>query len=357
MKPSGQEERSGRKERSGRQERRTAGRQQGRLPPPVPRGQGAAADYQPPLFLGLDIGGTGLKAGIVDSRGRLVAHLETPTRAQEGRDGILRRLLDLARAALARSTEPVAACGAGSAGRIDFPRGVVHFATGNLPGWTGLDLAGALQGALGVPSFVDNDVNAAALAESWIGAAAGAQDFVMLTVGTGVGAAVCIRGELWRGANWGAGEVGHTVLYPGGQPCNCGGAGCAEQYISARALTRRANEAQGGGPPFRGIREVLGAASNAGSSARQQAARSAVAAYVKDMALFMVNIQNAYDPRLIIVGGGILKMGYWWPKLEEALEREAKARSLAFDLRPAACGPHAGVIGAARLAMLCRPGG
>lgn len=293
-----------------------------------------------------------MKVAVVDETGHLVAQGETPTRAHEGRDATVQRAVDLARGVIGRAPGPVVAGGIGSAGRIDRDRGVVLFASGNLPGWTGLELASVFGKALSIPMTVDNDVNAAVFAENWVGAAQQVSHYAMVAIGTGVGGAMVIDGALWRGARWGAGEVGHTILYPGGLPCNCGGRGCAEQYVSARALTRRANELRKGGPAFRGIREVLGAASSPGSEARHQAARGAVAAFTSDLALLLINMQNNFDPEVLLIGGGILRLGYWWPRLEEALEREAALRSLTIDLRPAACGPQAGVIGAARLGML-----
>lgn len=302
-------------------------------------------------YLGIDIGGTGIKAAILDERGQILHHSETPTRAFEGANAVLGRVEHLARSLMGRAGTPVSSCGVGSAGRIDHRRGHVIFASGNLPGWTGLNLGPELSQRLGLPVAVDNDVNAAAVAEAWVGAARGTADFVMLTLGTGVGGALVVGGKLWRGARSGAGEVGHMALYPYGQACNCGGQGCAEQYVSAKALTRKANEALDKGHPFRGIREVLGAAER-GPSPRKEAARKGVEAFTADLALFLVNIQQAFDPQVIVIGGGIVRLGYWWDRLQEAVARQARPRSLTVRLKKAHCGPQAGVVGAARLAML-----
>jgi len=226
-------------------------------------------------YLGVDIGGTGVKAALVNDQGQIVHHLETPTRAAEGASAIMNRIEQLCHELLKRSTVTVRACGVGSAGRIDHRRGHVLFCSGNLPGWTGLSLGPDLSVKLGLPVVVDNDVNAAAIAEGWIGAARGTPDYLTLTIGTGVGGALVIGGKLWRGARWGAGEVGHMALHPGGRPCNCGGVGCAEQYVSAKALTRRANDFVDGNRPFRGIREVIAAAER-GRDDRRDAARSGI---------------------------------------------------------------------------------
>jgi len=307
------------------------------------------------LFLGIDIGGTGIKAALVDRQGNIVAHRETPTRAFEGATAVLDRVEETAQFLLRQADRPVVMCGVGSAGRIDHRRGVVIFASENLPGWTGTPLGPELSRRLALPVVVDNDVNAAALAEGWIGSARGTADYLMLTIGTGVGGAMVIGGKLWRGARWGAGEVGHMALYPHGLACPCGGTGCAEQYVSAKALTRQANQAaereKQRVEPFRGIRDVLGAAQR-GPSARREAARRGVERFTGDLALFLVNLQNVYDPQIIVIGGGIVRLGYWWERLMEAVNRECRARSLTVRLKRAHCGPRAGVVGAARLAML-----
>lgn len=306
------------------------------------------------VYLGIDIGGTGVKAALVSEQGQILDHSETPTRAHEGAEALLNRVEALARTAIARASAPVTACGVGSAGRIDVRRGYVVFASGNLPGWTGTHLSSELSGRLMLPVTVDNDVNAAALAEGWIGAARGTANFLMLTIGTGVGGALVIDHRLWRGARFGAGEVGHMALYPRGLACNCGGTGCAEQYVSAKALTRRANEGMTAGHPFRGIRDVIQAVER--PSPRRDAARAGVDRFVSDLALLLVNLQLAFDPQLTVIGGGIVRLGYWWDRLLEAVARECRPRSLTVRLKKAQCGPEAGVIGAARLAMLARSG-
>ncbi|HEY8346742.1 MAG TPA: ROK family protein [Symbiobacteriaceae bacterium] len=307
------------------------------------------------LFLGIDIGGTGIKAALVDRQGTVVAYRERPTLAHEGATAVIRRVEEVAGFLLRQASAPVVACGVGSAGRIDHRQGTVVFASSNLPGWTGLELGPELARRLELPVVVDNDVNAAALAEGWIGSARGMSNYLMLTIGTGVGGALVVGGRLWRGARWGAGEVGHIPLYPHGLPCPCGGTGCAEQYVSAKALTRQANllleREKVPMEPFRGIRDVLSTAQR-GPSPRREAARRAVDRFASDLALLLISLQNVFDPQVTVIGGGIIRLGYWWERLAEAVRQESRARSLTVRLRKAHCGPRAGVIGAARLAML-----
>lgn len=327
-----------------------------------------------PLYLGIDIGGTGIKAALMDSSGTAVRHRETPTRYAEDPTGVLDRVLGLGRELLAAapSGQRVLAVGVGCPGRIDQEQGTVLF-SGNLPVLTGLDLGRKLSEGLSLPVWVDNDVNVVALAEGWLGAARRASNYVCITLGTGVGGALVLGGRLWRGAYWGAGEVGHMIFQPGGHACTCGGRGCTEQYVSAKALTRRSNSALSNltrrhnpGPGsrllFHGIREVIAAAQwqrpadNTPQTLRQQmrhqSAREAVEGYAADLALFLTSLQSAFDPELIVVGGGIVRLGYWWPKLEDALNQEMEHRKMKIVVEPAHFGPRAGVIGAARLAVL-----
>jgi len=307
------------------------------------------------VYLGIDVGGTGIKAAIVDERGNILRHAETPTGASEGAARVLERIRRLGRGLIEQAGAQVVACGVGAPGRIDHRRGHVIFGSGNLPGWTGVDLRAELHRAFGLPVLVDNDANAAALGEAWVGAARGASDFLLVTLGTGVGGALTVNGRLWRGARYGAGEVGHMALYPGGEPCPCGGVGCAERYVSAKALTRRANEELGSGKPFRGIREVISAVEQA-SGPRRAAALRGVERWTADLALFLLNLQMAFDPQMIVVGGGIVNLGYWWDRMVQAASQACRARSTSIRLKRAQLGPDAGVVGAARLAMLYRPG-
>jgi glucokinase len=327
-----------------------------------------------PLYLGIDIGGTGIKAALMDSAGTAVRHRETPTRCAEDPGGVLDRVVGLGRELLAACPAGgrVMGVGVGCPGRIDQAQGKVLF-SGNLPGLTGLDLGRRLADALSLPVWIDNDVNVVALAEGWLGAARRVNNYVCITLGTGVGGALVLGDRLWRGAYWGAGEVGHMVFHPGGHPCTCGGRGCTEQYVSAKALTRRANAAlssltrrSGGGVGgrllFHGIREVVAAAqwqrpAETGphilrQQLRHQAAKEAVEGYAQDLAIFLTSLQSAFDPELIVVGGGIVRLGYWWPKLESALDVEMQRRGIKIAVEPAHFGPRAGVIGAARLAVL-----
>ena len=137
---------------------------------------------------------------------------------------------------------PVLGIGVGSAGRIDSVSGKVIYATDNLPGWTGVMLADEIAEAVNIPVYAENDVNVAAIGEAWVGAAQHCNTFALIALGTGVGGAIVNEGRMLHGVLGGAGEIGHTILVPGGLPCNCGQRGCLEQYVSGTALGRIAKE-------------------------------------------------------------------------------------------------------------------
>lgn len=306
--------------------------------------------------LGIDVGGTKVAVGPVDSDGtELASTLVEPTCAQDqasflaGLEASLRRAL----AAFARF-EPKA-FGLACAGTIDSERGVV-VASPNLP-LADVPLAFALEKALGLPVVLENDVNAAVRAEATIGVAAGLRDVVMLTLGTGVGGGLWLDGRVYRGANGGAAELGHTIVRAGGLPCLCGSRGCLEMYASGRALVRYA-AARAGDPKTDPSGELTALQEQGrltgGSVARlavagDKAALDAVNELARWLGVGLVNVINAFDPEMIVVGGGVGALG-------ELLLRPARevVRKLAIPpgrdtvrIAGAALGNRAGLVGGA----------
>ncbi len=163
--------------------------------------------------LGVDIGGTKIAAGVVESNSGIVLHSErVPTDAQEGGAAVLARAIALARRVVAAANASIGLIGVGAGGQIDFRTGVVLSATDILPGWAGTRLAESFGDAFGVPAFADNDVNAFALGEHRFGAGRGTGDAVFLALGTGVGGAIIADGRLHRGRRGTGGELGHMLI-------------------------------------------------------------------------------------------------------------------------------------------------
>jgi len=266
--------------------------------------------------LGVDVGGTKVAMGPVDLDGtELAPTLVEPTRTEDqasflaGLEASLRRALEV----FARF-EP-RAFGLACAGTIDSERGVV-VASPNLP-LEEAALAYALEEALGLPVVLENDVNAAVRAEATIGAAAGLRDVVMLTLGTGVGGGLWLDGRVYRGANGGAAELGHTIVRAGGLPCPCGSRGCLEMYTSGRALVRYA-AARAGDPnsdPSGGLTalqeqgRLTGGAVSRLALAGDKGALDAVSELARWLGVGLVSMTNAFDPEMIVVGGGVGALG------------------------------------------------
>ncbi|WNS41143.1 ROK family protein [Paenibacillus sp. MMS20-IR301] len=292
-------------------------------------------------YIGADIGGTGMKAAVVGGQGEIVARRGIATPVHEGAAGILAGLKKII-AELMPGRYEISGIGIGTAGRVDPAQGTVLYATENLPGWTGMRLAEAIGSEFPLPVAVGNDANAAALGEGWLGAASGLKDYVMLTLGTGVGGAIIHQGEPVPGTQGGAGELGHTVLYPGGIACSCGQQGCTEHYVSGKALSRLAGEAAAGWDGRRLLAEFA-----AGSA--PAAAVAAMERYMYDLSLAVHNIQSIMDPEAIIIGGGVADShALWW---EAWMSRLPAVSPLPVKVLPARLGNEAGMIGAARMIM------
>lgn len=295
-------------------------------------------------FIGIDLGGTNIKSGLVSDEGELIHSAVTATPAQEGAEALIRQLQEAARdcldAARLRNIEP-AAIGLATAGWVNPATGKVIYASDNLPGWTGAEPGRALQEAFGLPVAVINDGNAAAVAERHFGAARGVDDFLCLTLGTGVGGGLYLGGRLHQGANFLANEIGHIQIEADGLPCTCGKRGCLEVYGNAKALVGYATS------EFSSAAEVIRAA-NAGNALALQAIRTLAQFLARGCAAVI----HLLDPSLLVLTGGLTQNN---PLLLESLQQELTGALLTpelrrLDVRFSPLGYEAGVIGAAAVA-------
>lgn len=295
------------------------------------------------LALGIDIGGTSCSLALMDEAGRLRKTFDIPTRAHEGGEALIARLIEAAGRVLAEGAG-VLGIGIGSAGQIDFATGTCRYATEALPGWTGMPIADRFRAAFGLPVWVENDANAAALAEHRYGAGRGLSDLICLTLGTGIGGGAIAGGRLVRGAHGAGGELGHIPVEPGGAPCACGSSGCLEAYASATGILRMARES---GVEAGSAREVYALA--AGGDAAALAVTERAARYLAQGIVAMV---AAFDPQAVLIGGGVSQAGdLLFAPLRRHLEANPFVRGRC-AVRPAALGPAAGVIGAAAQVFL-----
>ncbi len=313
------------------------------------------------FVLGIDVGGTNLVAGCVDADGRrLEGFFSEPTRPEEGADGVVGRMLALARrsmAALAAAVPGAAVrgVGVGAPGPLDTHRGIVLL-TPNL-GWVNFPLRDRVSDGLGLPTFLDNDANCAVLGEHWRGAAQGARQALGITIGTGIGGGLILDGHLHHGASDCAGEIGHTTIEMNGRRCACGNYGCLEAYASGPAIARRAMEAveSGGESSLREVMrrdpaavtaQVVYEAANAGDALAREV--------VQDTARFLgagiANLVNVFNPEVVVVCGGVTQAGdsLFVPLRREVSRRAFKPAVDVCRIVPGGLTGSAGVYGAVR---------
>lgn len=315
-------------------------------------------------FIGIDLGGTNIKAGVVNPEGKTVEKLSIKTNANRPMEEIIADMgqiaLDVTAACHLKMTE-ISAIGVGSPGTPDNHRGVLVYAT-NLP-FRMAPIRSIIGKMTGLPVYIDNDANCAAMAESVVGAAQGVADSVTITLGTGIGAGIIINHRIYSGFNQAGSEFGHTVLVAGGVRCSCGRRGCFESYGSATGLIRMTAEAAAENPTSvlnRLIEEKNGkiSAKTAFEAMREgdKTATDVVDQYLEYLADGLANVVNAFMPEVLVIGGGVCNEG-------DALliPLLAKMEGKTFfgpgvrktKVRLAQLGNGAGIVGAAMMAKAC----
>jgi glucokinase len=200
------------------------------------------------LAIGVDLGGTNLRIAAVDSNGKLLEKITTSTQVARGRDQVIDEMCLAIQEVVSKESGAgeLAGIGIGVPGIIEMQTGMLRESP-NLPGWHNFPVRDEIQLRMKTTVILENDANAAAMGEKWLGAAAGVDDMCMFTLGTGVGGGIVMQGHIWHGMTGMAGELGHINVEPEGYPCKCGSRGCLEQYASATAIKRLAQEAIAGG--------------------------------------------------------------------------------------------------------------
>lgn len=296
--------------------------------------------------VGIDLGGTAIKAGAVDEHGRVLARISAPTELERGSAHVLATIARLARE-LGAQSGPRGGVGLGVPGLIDRAAGVITECP-NLKSLERIPLATELARALGCPRervFLENDANAAALGEHWCGDARGASELLFVTLGTGVGGGLVLGGHLYTGSGGLAGEIGHVVVEPNGRACGCGARGCVETLASATAARRRALEL--GLPPDEpGDLEQLAARARAADGPE----RELCTAIGRDLGHALATAVSLLDVRTFVLGGGF---GAATDVLAEGVRAGIRERSYGQRLAeirivPSTLGADAGWIGAAR---------
>jgi len=296
-----------------------------------------------PTLLALDIGGTQVRAALVRGN-EILTHRATLWPAGLSPAGEVSLIADLSSSLLNRTDGwgPVAAAGVALAALTNEAGEVVSWP--NRPAWSGLPFRTLLEARLGLPVLVEDDANAAALAEWAFGAGHNYQHVLVMMVGTGVGAGLILNGNLFRGRHGWAGELGHLIVAPEGPVCPCGNRGCLQMLASGRAFERLAAE-----------RGLPGAVAVTAAAERGEAwALEALTASGRWLGLAAANVVNLLDLEAVIIGGGLSGLGSpWWSTLDETLHAHLlNASRRAVALHRAVLPDTAGLLGAARLAEL-----
>lgn len=295
------------------------------------------------LVFAVDLGGTHLRVALVDDTGRILQHVKQETPKGDSPDGILDALVSAARE-WDCDNQPVVAASIMVPGAVDSDKAVVVQAP-NLPSLINFQLK-ELQQRLGWPVFLENDANAAAVGEMWLGAARGCTDVISVTLGTGVGGGVILNGKLWRGSHGSAGEIGHTTVDPfSGLKCKCGNTGCLELFASATAIVRMAREL---GMQPSTAEQVYEAGQNG-----DEVALSVFKRFGTYLGIGLANLINLIDPQIIVITGGAVN---GWELFAAEMykqvgERAFRATAQQVKIARSECGDNAGLLGAATIAL------
>jgi glucokinase len=338
--------------------------------------------------IGVDLGGTNLRVAAVTENGELLEKVTTGTKVSLGRDAVIEEMTNAIREVAAKTGKKGAlqGVGIGVPGIIDERNGMLRESP-NLPGWKDYPVKQEIERRLGAPVVLENDANAAAVGEAWLGAASSAKHMCMLTLGTGVGGGLVLDGRAWHGMTGMAGELGHITIEPNGPKCGCGSYGCVEQFASATAVVRMAREAiltglapqlaQAAASDMEFSAEVIHNLAVQGDKPAQQVFQKVGWA----LGIALAGLINVLNLHMYVIGGGVSQA---WGVFAPAMFAEIRRRSFVYaatapddvaaaitegaasTLKPflssprtvitrALLGGDAGLYGAARLPMLETP--
>lgn len=311
------------------------------------------------IRVGIDIGGTGIKVGLVNESIQIIREGTVPTVIDIPFEEQVKRIADCVLSTVSSAgltPDDIESVGIGIPGIASSETGEIIKCT-NM-GWKHVPFRETFRKFLDKPVFIENDANVAALAESVAGISAGTSSSVFITIGTGIGSGIIINGQIWKGAHGIGGELGHTILDLDGVPCTCGNHGCLERYCSATALIRMARDAVEKHPESAILSIAGGTVSNIeaktvfdASKAGDPTAVEVYRRYISCLAQAVASVINLLDPEVIVLGGGVSKAGSY---LLDPLVREIPQYVLFNDqplpsVRIAVLGSEAGIIGASML--------
>lgn len=308
------------------------------------------------IVLATDLGGTNLRMAAIDAGGGILHRLKVETPKAERASEIVRVMVESAEKCrrAVKETGDISAFAAAVPGTVSPASGVVLHAP-NIPCLQGFNLRAVLADELNLPVILENDANAAAVGESWLGASKNVKNSICVTLGTGVGGGIIIDGKLLRGVDGTAAEIGHICVEPFGAPCGCGSRGCVEQYSSAQAIVRLTRELENQYPksdlPNKSSLTALDI-----YKAGKQGDALALEVFRQQgfyLGIALAGLINTLNPEAIVIGGGAAAgWDLFVPHaLEEIRRRAYREPAERVKIVTAECGDNAGILGAAKLAF------
>lgn len=303
--------------------------------------------------IGIDLGGTNLKAGLVDKGGKITHRLSIKTNYNADPQAISNQIFELIDEIIKEARvkkSDIIGVGLGSPGLIDKKGETIIFSP-NLPRWRNIPIKLLVTERFNAPCVLENDANAAAWGEKWVGAGKDVSSLVMLTLGTGIGGGIVIGNKLWRGANNVAAEIGHMIIQMDGPKCSCGNNGCIEAYASATAMVRRFKELlkSGVSSSLKDSREITAKIINDAAFQGDKAALDVIEETGRYLGIALVNVMHILNPEMVVLTGGMIGSGELLMNpirqvtKQKAFEASYKDTKIVFSQ----LGNDAGIIGAA----------
>lgn len=312
--------------------------------------------------IGLDLGGTQLKYGIISDRGEIVYKNLTPGRTMEGGKVVLSVMAEAAYECIMFAKKEgfkISAAGAGCPGTIDTERGISLGPTIHITHWEGAEIVSAISKKIRLPVFADNDANFMAFGEYIAGAGRQKDLVVGITLGTGVGGGIIINGEIYHGAIFNGGELGHVSVEANGRPCSCGNRGCMERYVGAKYIVQDTVDALQNGEEsiitqgLKSLDDITPPLIFAAAKHGDELCSRVIHQMVKYLGAGLTNIVNVLNPDIIVIGGGMSDAGEGFIKriADEVLSRVMKPVRGQLQVVRAELGNDAGITGSAMYAL------
>ncbi len=314
-------------------------------------------------YIGIDLGGTNISAGIVDENGNIFVKSSTPTMNGRAADDIIDDMAELCKKLMAElriDTADVESIGIGMPGTMDKEKGISIYA--NNLNFNNINIVEEMEKRIDLPCYIENDANCAAIGENVCGVAYGNRNIIYITIGTGVGAGIIINGRVFDGSFGGGGEAGHMVIVANGEECTCGRKGCWEAYASASALRREGRIAAAKYPNSKiydlvdgNIKLIDAKTVFDAADMGDEVALEIIDRYIEYVAIGLVNLVNIFQPEAIVIGGGVCAQGDKFIKpLTAILNEKVYGGELKTKICIATLGNDAGIVGAAMLGKINR---